>query len=134
MSATYFLFIFFLMIRRPPRSTRTDTLFPYTTLFRSQACRFASLRPFWFRNETEGADDDGRFRAAAGGSFDRGRTRCRRHWAEGRSRADLPSRLSRIAPHLAAPASAFFGPLSLHRPRPTPLLGAPSDERRVGNR
>src|SRR3546814_9926822 len=29
--------IFFLMIRRPPRSTRTDTLFPYTTLFRSAA-------------------------------------------------------------------------------------------------
>src|SRR3546814_15142405 len=28
---------FFLMIRRPPRSTRTDTLFPYTTLFRSWA-------------------------------------------------------------------------------------------------
>src|SRR3546814_20509853 len=26
---------FFLMIRRPPRSTRTNTLFPYTTLFRS---------------------------------------------------------------------------------------------------
>src|SRR3546814_5362602 len=32
---TVFLFVFFLMIRRPPRSTRTDTLFPYTTLFRS---------------------------------------------------------------------------------------------------
>src|SRR3546814_13135438 len=30
-----FTFFFFLMIRRPPRSTRTDTLFPYTTLFRS---------------------------------------------------------------------------------------------------
>src|SRR3546814_274627 len=30
------VFFFFLMIRRPPRSTRTDTLFPYTTLFRSQ--------------------------------------------------------------------------------------------------
>src|SRR3546814_15173434 len=29
------LFFFFLMIRLPPRSTRTDTLFPYTTLFRS---------------------------------------------------------------------------------------------------
>src|SRR3546814_329067 len=28
--------VFFLRIRRPPRSTRTDTLFPYTTLFRSQ--------------------------------------------------------------------------------------------------
>src|SRR3546814_20829803 len=27
--------VFCLMIRRPPRSTRTDTLFPYTTLFRS---------------------------------------------------------------------------------------------------
>src|SRR3546814_13337901 len=27
------------MIRRPPRSTRTDTLFPYTTLFRSAVCR-----------------------------------------------------------------------------------------------
>src|SRR3546814_631830 len=30
-----FLFFFFLMIRRTPRSTRNDTLFPYTTLFRS---------------------------------------------------------------------------------------------------
>src|SRR3546814_11244266 len=29
------MMIFFLMIRRPPRSTRTDTLFPDTTLFRS---------------------------------------------------------------------------------------------------
>src|SRR3546814_19774766 len=29
------LLVVFLMIRRPPRSTRTDTLFPYTTLFRS---------------------------------------------------------------------------------------------------
>src|SRR3546814_12708911 len=33
----FFLYpaVFFFMIRRPPRSTRTDTLFPYTTLFRS---------------------------------------------------------------------------------------------------
>src|SRR3546814_9800060 len=31
----FYLYFFFLMIRRPPRSTRTDTLFPYTTLFRS---------------------------------------------------------------------------------------------------
>src|SRR3546814_2947295 len=30
-----YIYFFFLMIRRPPRSTRTDTLFPYTTLFRS---------------------------------------------------------------------------------------------------
>src|SRR3546814_19740824 len=36
-SETNFIVFFFLMIRRPPRSTRTDTLFPYTTLFRSTA-------------------------------------------------------------------------------------------------
>src|SRR3546814_10611152 len=35
-----FAFVFFLMTRRPPRSTRTDTLFPYTTLFRSRPRRF----------------------------------------------------------------------------------------------
>src|SRR3546814_815908 len=34
---------FFLMLRRPPRSTRTDTLFPYTTLFRSTAVRGFSM-------------------------------------------------------------------------------------------
>src|SRR3546814_3279279 len=44
---------FFLMIRRPPRSTRTDTLFPYTTLFRSRTAsarwhraKFSSACPF----------------------------------------------------------------------------------------
>src|SRR3546814_11804516 len=36
-----FVCFFFLMIRRPPRSTRTDTLFPYTTLFRS--CDLAAV-------------------------------------------------------------------------------------------
>src|SRR3546814_9510007 len=49
----FFLF-FFLMRRRPPRSTRTDTLFPYTTLFRSvysgsdkcAASRLASVRQY----------------------------------------------------------------------------------------
>src|SRR3546814_11764237 len=53
-----FLLIFFLMIRRPPRSTRTDTLFPYTTLFRSLERRraiFALLaRPVV---DDAGADD-----------------------------------------------------------------------------
>src|SRR3546814_15753784 len=39
----FFLFFFFLMIRRPPRSTLTDTLFPYTTLFRSEDA--AAARP-----------------------------------------------------------------------------------------
>src|SRR3546814_1474796 len=42
------LYFFFLMIRRPPRSTRTDTLFPYTTLFRSKDARIerAGAGPF----------------------------------------------------------------------------------------
>src|SRR3546814_10763143 len=34
------------MIRRPPRSTRTDTLFPYTTLFRSQRFVVSDTRKF----------------------------------------------------------------------------------------
>src|SRR3546814_12611574 len=64
---TLSIIIFFLMIRRPPRSTRTDTLFPYTTLFRSAAFRRAArpahgrerqlrpmvlrCRPSWRRSE-----------------------------------------------------------------------------------
>src|SRR3546814_8362475 len=37
-------YLFFLMIRRPPRSTRTDTLFPYTTLFRSRSTPPSPMR------------------------------------------------------------------------------------------
>src|SRR3546814_11184914 len=37
------IYVVFLMIRPPPRSTRTDTLFPYTTLFRSQFMRKMDL-------------------------------------------------------------------------------------------
>src|SRR3546814_3499587 len=40
-----FFRLFFLMIRRPPRSTRTDTLFPYTTLFRSNRKRWRRQPP-----------------------------------------------------------------------------------------
>src|SRR3546814_17601351 len=35
--------IFVLMIRRPPRATRTDTLFPYTTLFRTNSAATPAL-------------------------------------------------------------------------------------------
>src|SRR6056297_896571 len=45
---TLFRSVFLLMTRRPPRSTRTDTLFPYTTLFRSAGdgrARRVSARP-----------------------------------------------------------------------------------------
>src|SRR3546814_12971352 len=44
------------MIRRPPRSTRTDTLFPYTTLFRSRRLRTPALAlgdPRFMRDEAE---------------------------------------------------------------------------------
>src|SRR3546814_2121060 len=37
------------MIRRPPRSTRTDTLFPYTTLFRSKSLKELSKRTTFIR-------------------------------------------------------------------------------------
>src|SRR3546814_18875405 len=42
--ATCLRVFFFLMIRRPPRSTRTDTRFPYTTLFRSDGAAGAGHR------------------------------------------------------------------------------------------
>src|SRR3546814_15231946 len=47
------------MIRRPPRSTRTDTLFPYTTLFRS-----AAVEP------VKRGREDPRQRAGGGTAFD----------------------------------------------------------------
>src|SRR3546814_7372010 len=67
----YSLLFYFVMIRRPPRSTRTDTLFPYTTLFRSsdngknlrpwlpQACRRVACEEC-FRSRMVGADVSGR--------------------------------------------------------------------------
>src|SRR3546814_16859928 len=54
---------FFLMIRRPPESTRTYTLFPYTTLFRSKAARpcgqsntVCGIRRFGSENRRKGPD------------------------------------------------------------------------------
>src|SRR3546814_14661602 len=44
------------MIRRPPRSTRTDTLFPYTTLFRSIAIDNTFLGPLWQKPLQHGAE------------------------------------------------------------------------------
>src|SRR3546814_4064918 len=50
---------FFLVIRRPPRSTRTDTLFPYTTLFRSRRPAHSPWPP-------PGCRPSGRFRRFPG--------------------------------------------------------------------
>src|SRR3546814_18135166 len=54
------------MIRRPPRSTRTDTLFPYTTLFRSSssAVRFPLINQWAVHNAAIGASANP-FRRAA---------------------------------------------------------------------
>src|SRR3546814_10225725 len=92
------------MIRRPPRSTRTDTLFPYTTLFRSlpgagrDARRDQAIRP---------GQDRGRYHGAAGpaegdaGAASRGRQRRSAHAKRagreiGRAHAELQS-LMRIS-------------------------------------
>src|SRR3546814_1840453 len=60
------------MIRRPPRSTRTDTLFPYTTLFRSSGSRIAarsrSLRRIASRARSASAEDGRSVSALAGPS------------------------------------------------------------------
>src|SRR3546814_7740167 len=53
MSTVWFCLFCFLMIRRPPRSTRTDTLFPYTTLFRSGGV-FSFGLPIHVRTERRG--------------------------------------------------------------------------------
>src|SRR3546814_17942148 len=49
-------FFFFLSIRRPPRSTRTDTLFPYTTLFRSRVESGAGAGVIHFARRTNPPD------------------------------------------------------------------------------
>src|SRR3546814_8444945 len=45
--------VFFLTIRRPPRSTRTDTLFPYTTLFRSVTIALHKPSPFFLSSSNQ---------------------------------------------------------------------------------
>src|SRR3546814_1716803 len=81
--------VFFLMTRRPPRSTRTDTIFPYTTLFRSPAAGRAAVGA---------AGDPATLRGAAVGR--RGRRQARagaRRGAGGRRRPD------RAGPRRGAP-------------------------------
>src|SRR3546814_13604083 len=81
------VFFFFLMIRRPPRSTRTDTLFPYTTLFRSVHVGGAQVRP------DERPDVDGR---ASGLETLRDRSGRRARWRSEEHTSELQS-LMRIS-------------------------------------
>src|SRR3546814_4218669 len=66
------MFFFFLMIRRPPRSTRTDTLFPYTTLFRSPDRDGIGDRRPGDHAEEGGAEDRDFGRAAGEAAGDEG--------------------------------------------------------------
>src|SRR3546814_4541237 len=65
------------MIRRPPRSTRTDTLFPYTTLFRSEAGT-GLLDSFTVKAPTVKATPDKEITADMVGSIIKGRKSYRR--------------------------------------------------------
>src|SRR3546814_10847168 len=90
---------FFLMIRRPPRSTRTDTLFPYTTLFRSAHPRARDpgartvRRPvsykLWYWPSVQGRGEFIRLAMEAGDI-------AYRDWARDRGEDALLERMSRI--------------------------------------
>src|SRR3546814_16912419 len=73
-----FLVFFFVMIRRPPRSTRTDTLFPYTTLFRS--ARRARGATEW--RTSGGCAGRGRHEPPSRGRSTRGPSRSEEHTSE----------------------------------------------------
>src|SRR3546814_16371117 len=87
-SECFFCCVFFLIIRLPPRSTRTDTLFPYTTLFRSVHGRPQkgpqSCGPFlWTRRKPRlicryvgGAAHESRLASLLSGKWPPARDRC----------------------------------------------------------
>src|SRR3546814_6792505 len=78
------------MIRRPPRSTRTDTLFPYTTLFRAQGrARLDRDRPGTHRDVRDDHQSEAQERVAAGRHHRQPESR------DGR-RPAIPRRLQRL--------------------------------------
>src|SRR3546814_2085902 len=81
------------MIRRPPRSTRTDTLVPYTTLFRSTGAGGGRRRPAVLRDSRR----SGTGRKAAGDCRTAGRAGC------------LPRSWERLQPRALAPPPATAG-------------------------
>src|SRR3546814_11977782 len=107
------------MIRRPPRSTRTDTLFPYTTLFRS----FAAAQAHGLAHFLGAIDDDRRTAArivfAALVAHAAGNSDLQRTGADARSRQ--LAGIDRVA-HCDAEPQLGLGPAP-----------GTSDERRVRN-
>src|SRR3546814_11636781 len=132
------------MIRRPPRSTRTDTLFPYTTLFRSR------VSSEWFSRP-----DDERYlslsdlHAAVKARADRATARTvQTRDVRVEAGRDHPERLALIVPgrdESVAPTHWSFGQpcgpggseTGYHGPRPAPLAGGTTGAlrgRRVSDR
>src|SRR3546814_16054435 len=79
------MFFFFLKIRRPPRSTRPDTLFPYTTRFRSEAAGTCERKFSSFITTTVAPDV--------------------RLWQEARTTPPLEARISHVRTRLHPPAA-----------------------------
>src|SRR3546814_651452 len=94
-------FFFFLMIRRPPRSTRTDTLFPYTTLFRSilgKAARAKGLIGAEEAAEALGEGGEGGDGASAG-AFNLGGGDAANKAAAIRALGEIAAWFKRVEPH-----------------------------------
>src|SRR3546814_10711355 len=85
------------MIRRPPRSTRTDTLFPYTTLFRSGLLSYVR-NTYW--KEDHGSQRQGACDPRPGVPVDGGQGEGRRARREEPRRGDpgVPGRLREVVP------------------------------------
>src|SRR3546814_19876482 len=132
LSSTYFVqcVFFFLMIRRPPRSTHTDTLFPYTTLFRSlhRGAVRAALARHLAGEERPLPPDLPHLLRAAGGRRGGARLR-RRQSAGGCLAAARPDRHRLVLP--ALPRS----PAAARRLRAAAAAADPdrTDRLRVGN-
>src|SRR3546814_8691988 len=94
------------MIRRPPRSTRTDTLFPYTTLFRSADCRV------YRRPQAVSHWDTGK-----AAFYFKPRVRRPAVKTSIQYRAGLPGgRMHMAGPHLAFAVACLSAPCGIHRP------------------
>src|SRR3546814_15531052 len=127
------------MIRRPPRSTRTDTLFPYTTLFRSGCDTRQSARPPAADERARPRDGTPRRRrplgrprgrvrrsralAAARGLYGRWELAHRAHAARGGPRGPLHRPCHAVIPALRPPRRRghdHHRPPDPDRPRPNP--------------
>src|SRR3546814_2615801 len=100
------------MTRRPPRSTRTDTLFPYTTLFRSP-CQALCENPDQARKHYLGDRSDRLFRRACEADAERPRNgvACNGARPGGTGPADSPVRfVSRDQRDCLVVATARLGP------------------------